>query len=40
MALWVKFEGLREQLDGRIVIFSLEGFVSLSLEFIGLGKFY
>lgn len=40
MILWVKFDGLCEQVDSCIVVFSLEGFVSLILEFVGLGKSY
>lgn len=33
-------DGLREQVDGHIVILGLEGFVSLSLEFVSLHKSY
>ena len=40
MVLWVKFDGLREQVDGGIVVLSLEGFISFVLKFAGLRKSY
>ena len=36
MILWVELDSLCEQVDGGIVVFGLEGFVSLILELGGL----
>ena len=38
MVLRVEFDSLGEQVDGRIVILGLEGFVSLVFKFVGLSN--